>query len=134
MSELLHRGEQVLVIENDPDHRFLELARSNGARTFVGDASLPKVLADAGVNRACGLYALIDDDLKNLEIGLNARSLRPDLRVIFRIFDHEIADQIHDRLDIHFAFSTSAIAADEFVALLDAASPPNSAHDASRIT
>ena len=119
LRELIARGEKVLVIERDAEHRFLDQARALGARTFVGDASLPRVLLDAGVQRACGLFSLIDDDLKNLEIGLNARSLRPDLRLILRIFDSEIAEQMHTRLDIHFAFSTSAIAAEQFVALLN---------------
>ncbi len=125
MRELLRRGETVLVIESDPDDRFLEVARALGARTFVGDASLAKVLLDAGVHRACGLLSLIDDDLKNLEIGLNARAQCPNLRVILRVFDSEIAEQMRDRLDIHFALSTSAIAAREFVALLESPSPTN---------
>ena len=119
LRELITRGEKVLVIERDVDHRFLDQARALGARTFVGDASLPRVLLDAGVQRACGLFSLIDDDLKNLEIGLNARSLHRDVRLILRIFDHEIAEQMRSRLDIHFAFSTSAVAAEQFVALLD---------------
>ena len=129
VQELLRRKEIVLVIEKDPENRFLESVRSQGARTFVGDASVPKVLRDAGVNKACGLFSLINDDLKNLEIGLNARSLCPDLRLILRIFDTEIADQLKERLDIHFAMSTSAIAAEEFAALLNAsagAEPPRS--------
>jgi len=37
-----------------------------------------------------------------------------------RIFNKEIADQLKERLDIHFAMSTSAIAAEEFAALLNA--------------
>jgi Trk K+ transport system NAD-binding subunit len=115
----LKRGEEVLVIERDPDNRFLESIRSQGAKIFVGDASLGTVLGDAGVYKACGLFSMINDDLKNLEIGLNARSLRPDLRLILRFFDKEIAEQLRDRLDIHFAMSTSAIAADEFAALLE---------------
>jgi Trk K+ transport system NAD-binding subunit len=118
-SELLKRKEKILVIEKDADNRFLESIRSQGARIFVGDASLSTVLNDAGVYKACGLFSMINDDLKNLEIGLNARSLRPDLRLILRVFDKEIAEQLRDRLDIHFAMSTSAIAAEEFVMLLD---------------
>jgi len=117
--ELLRRNETILVIEKDPENRFLESIRSEGAKTFVGDASIPKVLSDAGVRKAAGLFSLINDDLKNLEIALNARSLRPDLRLILRVFDKEIADQLRDRLDIHFAMSTSAIAAEEFAALLE---------------
>lgn len=120
VQELLRRKETVLVIEKDPENRFLESVRSQGAKTFVGDASIPKVLRDAGVNKACGLLSLVYDDLKNLEIGLNARSLRPALRLILRIFDKEIAEQLKERLDIHFAMSTSAIAAEEFTALLNA--------------
>ena len=75
---------------------------------------------------APGLFSLIDDDLKNLEIGMNARSIRNDLRLILRIFDAEIAAQMHERLDIHFAFSTSAIAAQEFVEMLEAGSATTS--------
>lgn len=120
VQELLRRKESVLVIEKDPENRFLESVRSQGAKTFIGDASIPKVLRDVGVNRAAGLFSLINDDLKNLEIGLNAHSLRPDLRLILRIFDTEVAEQLRDRLDIHFAMSSSSIAADEFAALLNA--------------
>jgi len=118
VQELLRRKESVLVIEKDPENRFLESARSQGAKAFVGDASVSKVLRDAGVQSAGGLFSLINDDLKNLEIGLNARSLRPDLRLILRIFDKEIAEQLRDRFDIHFAMSTSALAAEEFATLL----------------
>jgi len=82
---------------------------------LVGDATLIKNLRDAGVEKATGLIAAIDDDLKSLEIGLSARSLRSDLRLILRIFDKEIAEEICDHLDIHFALSSSAIAAQHFV-------------------
>jgi voltage-gated potassium channel Kch len=119
VQELLRQKETVLVIEKDPENRFLEPIRAQGARTFVGDASISKVLEDAGVATADGLFSLIDDDLKNLEIGLNARSRRADLRLILRIFDKEIAEPLRSRLDIHFALSTSAVAAEEFVALLE---------------
>jgi Trk K+ transport system NAD-binding subunit len=117
--ELLRQKETVLVIEKDPENRFLTPIQALGARTFVGDASVPKVLEDAGVNAAGGLFSLIDDDLKNLEIGLNARALRADLRLILRIFDKEIAEPLSSRLDIHFALSTSVVAAEEFVGLLE---------------
>jgi Trk K+ transport system NAD-binding subunit len=117
VQELVSRKENVLVIEKDPENRFLELVRSQGVKTFVGDASVAKVLRDAGAQNACGLFSLINDDLKNLEIGLNARALRPNLRLILRVFDKEIAEQLRIAFDIHFAMSTSAIAAEEFASL-----------------
>jgi voltage-gated potassium channel Kch len=116
--ELVRRGETVLVIERDPYNRFLEAIRSQGAKIFIGDASIPQVLSDAGVDRVIGLFSLINDDLKNLEIGLNARSLRPELRLILRVFDKDMAEQLRERLDIHFALSTSAIAAEDLVELI----------------
>ena len=116
--ELLRRGETVLVIERDPHNRFLESIRSQGAKIFIGDASIPQVLRDAGVDRVSGLFSLINDDLKNLEIGLNARSLCPELRLILRVFDKDMAEQLRERLDIHFAMSTSAIAAEDLVELI----------------
>jgi hypothetical protein len=119
VEELLRSGEQVLVIEEKPGNRFLESVRAHGARVLVGDASLPKNLSDAGVGSALALIAVINDDLKNLEIGLNARSLRPDLRLILRIFDTGIAEEMRGHLDIHFALSTSALAAEKFVELLE---------------
>ena len=116
--ELLRRGETVLVIERDPQNRFLELIRSQGAKIFIGDASIAQVLRDAGVDRVSGLFSLINDDLKNLEIGLSARSMRPELRLILRVFDKDMAEQLRERLDIHFAMSTSAIAAEDLVELV----------------
>lgn len=127
VSELLRRNEEVLVIEKDPDDRFLQIVRAQGAKTSVGDASISSVLANCGLDTACGLFSLINDDLKNLEIGLAARALRPDLRLILRVFDREIAEQVRDALDIHFALSSSAIAADEFVELLGIDAPEGSA-------
>jgi hypothetical protein len=119
VEELLRSGEQVLVIEEKPGNRFLETVRARGARVLIGDASLPKNLSDAGVSNALALISVISDDLKNLEIGLNARSLRPDLCLILRIFDTGIAERMREHLDIHFAFSTSSVAAEKFVEMLE---------------
>lgn len=118
VEELLRRGAKVLVIESDENGRFLDFARQLGIRVLIGDATLPKNLQNAGVEQAAGVIAVVNDDLKNLEIGLNARSFRPGLRLILRIFDSEVAHEIRERLDVHLTLSTSAIAAEEFVRLL----------------
>ena len=119
VEELLRAGEKVLVIEAQPDNRFLSTVRAHGARVLVGDASLTNHLSDACVSSALALISVIDDDLKNLEIGMNARSLRPDLRLILRIFDKGIAEEMREHLDIHFALSTSEIAAERLVEMLE---------------
>ena len=119
VDELLRAGETVLVIEEKPDNRFLATVRAHGARVLVGDASLTNNLSDAGVEKAQALVSVINDDLRNLEIGLNARSLQPDLRLILRIFDKGIAEEMREHLDIHFALSTSVIAAERLVEILE---------------
>ena len=116
--ELIRRGEKVIVIESHADNRFLSIVRAAGAHVLIGDARIAKNLADAGVDHAAGLISVINNDLHNLEIGLNARSLRNALRLILRIFDKEIAEEMKTRFNIHFAYSTSSLAAQHLVGLL----------------
>lgn len=117
--ELRQRGIEVIIIENNAEGKFLDLARASGATIFIGDASLSKNLHGVSITEASALISVINNDLKNLEIGLNARTLKPDLRLILRIFDVNIAEEIKKRLDIHLALSTSAIASDKFVELIE---------------
>ncbi|MBI4434864.1 NAD-binding protein [Candidatus Uhrbacteria bacterium] len=116
--ELIRRGERVIVMESNAENRFLSIVRTAGAHALIGDASLARNLSDAGVDRATCLISTINDDLRNLEIGLNARSLRNDIRLVLRIFDREIADEMKTRFNIHFAYSTSSLAAQHLVGLL----------------
>ena len=109
--ELLKRGHEVLVIEQYADNRFIESARSNGAHVFVADASLSSNLRLANVGEAKSMLSVIQNDLKNLEVGLTARSLQPAMPLVLRIFDHDIAKEMHKRLSIPVALSASSIAA-----------------------
>lgn len=118
---LLHRGERVIIIERDEDASTADQFRHRGAHVYIGDARLPRVLHDVGVTRAKALYSVIDADYVNLEIGLNARSLAPGLRVVLRIFDKVMSRELSEQLDIHLTFSMTAIAD---AAFFDALVPP----------
>ena len=111
---LLDRGENLLIIEKNEDSPTIEYFRSRGADVYIGDARLARVLQDVGVTRAKALFSVVSNDLVNLEIGLNARSLRSDLRLILRIFDESMSTRLKEQLDIHLTFSTSAIADEKF--------------------
>ncbi|MCU0803540.1 MAG: NAD-binding protein [Burkholderiales bacterium] len=52
-----------------------------------GDAAEDQVLADAGVARAAGVFAITGDDAKNLVITLSVKQLNPDARVVARCHD-----------------------------------------------
>lgn len=117
--ELLRRGNQVVIIENNEHNRFLSTLRARGVRVVHGDATLMRNLEFAGLWSAAALISVINDDLTNLEVALHARSLHPQARVILRIFDAKTAEAVKQRLNIEFAFSTSAIASREMARLLD---------------
>lgn len=110
--ELLKKGFAVLVIEHNPENRFIDLVRGAGGLVFVADASLSRNLHFANMSHAASLFAVIQNDLKNLEIGLVARSLQPRLPLVLRIFDKDIASEMQKRLSIPTALSASAIAAE----------------------
>ena len=115
---LLGRKEKLIIIEKNPYNKYIDSLRDQGAHVFIGDAILENNLQSAAVDNAICVIAAINDDLINLEVGLNARSLKSDIRLILRIFDKDIAQEIKERLDIHLALSTSAIAAEEMVKLI----------------
>jgi hypothetical protein len=112
---LLKRGEKVLIIEQNVESTTVDHFRAMGAEVYLGDARRPRVLQDAGVRHARALFALVDDDFVNLEIGLNARSFAPNLRLVLRIYDEATSRRIKEHLDIHLTFSTSAIVDEQFV-------------------
>ena len=109
---LIARGEKVLIVECNEDSSTIEHFRSLGADVNIGDARLARVLKDVGVRRAKALYSVINNDFTNLEIGLNARTFQPTLRLVLRIFDDAMSARIREQLDIHLTYSMTAIADD----------------------
>jgi voltage-gated potassium channel Kch len=101
----------LLVIEKDAGNRFLPAIRERGIPVMIADATVPGTLTDAAVDRASAVVSVMSDDLVNLEVGLNARAIQPRIRVVLRIFDRDTAEELRQRINIHYAISTSAIAA-----------------------
>lgn len=126
VEELIERGESVTVIEDDINGRFMPSLYELRLPTIIGDAKLERTLRDAGLQNAKALISVTSDDLTNLEIGLNAKLLNPNARVVLRIYDYLLAQALDERLDIHFAFSASAIAAEELAKFAESA--PQTTH------
>jgi Trk K+ transport system NAD-binding subunit len=119
---LLAVGREVVVIERDPANRYLARARSLGVPVVIGDATTRTVLNQAGLAHATALAAMTSSDLANVETALVARSMSAEheerplaLRVVVRVFDTALADQVERRFSIHAVRSTSALAAPWFV-------------------
>lgn len=114
VKQLLEFDQEVVAIERNPDAPFLERVRGMGVPVLVGDASELERLREAGVEHARAVIVATNDDLMNLRIVLNVRALNPDVRIVLRMFDAELAERLGKGLGIRTAFSTSAIAAPAF--------------------
>lgn len=110
-------GEAVVVIERDPNNQFLDEVRRDGSPLFICDARREAVLDDANVTKARSIVCAMDDDLANLEVALDARRVAPQIRVVLRMFDQNMADKIHAGFDIQVAMSPSALSAPTFAML-----------------
>ncbi|TAN44367.1 MAG: hypothetical protein EPN22_07735 [Nitrospirae bacterium] len=114
LEDLLALGEKAVVIEKDPENKFMNTVKELNAPFIISDATLEKTLADANITHAKAIICAMDDDIKNLEVGLNAKALNKDIRVVLRIFDKDFASRIEKYFDIHYALSSSYIAAPAF--------------------
>ena len=110
------RGVPVVVIETDENGRFVAPTRSAGIPVVIGDARHLELLTDLGLGRARALVAATSNDLVNLAAALNARSIRPDVRVVVRLFDPDFAVRVQRGFGIRFTRSVSHLAAPAFAA------------------
>ncbi len=110
------RGVPVVVVESQDDGRFVSAARAAGIPVVIGDARHREVLEDIRLERARALVCATSDDLVNLSTALNGRTLRPDLRVVVRLFDPEFALRVQRGFGIRFTRSVSEVAAPAFAA------------------
>ena len=80
--DLAAAGAKYVVIDPDPENR--ERAQAVGVRFLEGAASEDELLRSAGIERARGIVACVDDDAENIVITLSARELAPDIKIIAR--------------------------------------------------
>jgi Trk K+ transport system NAD-binding subunit len=110
------RGVPVVAIEADENGRFVAAARALDIPVVTGDARQRELLLQLGLPRARAVVAATSSDLVNLSAALNARDLRPDLRVVVRLYDPEFAIRVQRGFGIRFTRSVSHLAAPAFAA------------------
>ncbi|MGW3206142.1 NAD-binding protein [Streptomyces sp. NPDC001135] len=88
----------VVCVESDPEARGLATARRLRVPVVFGDVTQEGVLESAKIHRAYALLAVTSADTTNLEAVLYARSVRPDLRVVLRLYDDDFATAVYRTL------------------------------------
>lgn len=96
-------------------NRLTARLQAEGVPIILGDIRWPRRLNEAGIQSTNALVACTDDDMLNLQIALQARRLNPNIRVVMRIFDDTLSRQLRKRFGRHAAYSTSALAAPDFI-------------------
>src|SRR5947208_3268458 len=96
-SLLLDLGEKVSVITLPTRSDWVRTVEARGVRVLVGDARDDALIAEAGIDEARALIAATDQDAVNVELALDAAQRRPELPVVIRLFDRQLALQIEAR-------------------------------------
>ncbi len=108
-------GENVVVVEKNPDAILIELARERQIDLLTGDATNDETLAYCNPEHAKALVGVTNSDTSNLEVALGARTRTRqrgtgDMHVVLRIDDLAFGSSIKR----HFAvdsFSTTELTA-----------------------
>jgi len=120
MHELADLGIPVVTVDKNDAAKGVQAARTRGIPFIVGDASQLETLRAASVGTCRALVVVSTDDVTNLEAALQARALKPDLRVVLRLFDGDFADRVQRAFGVTISRSVSYLAAPAFaVALLE---------------
>ncbi|MFD4502358.1 NAD-binding protein [Streptomyces sp. NPDC058457] len=88
----------VVCVESDPEARGLAVARRLRVPVVFGDVTQEGVLEAAKIHRAQALLAVTSADTTNLEAVLYARSVRPDLTAVLRLYDDDFATAVYRTL------------------------------------
>ncbi len=109
--ELHLLGEEVVVIERNPEVGSLQQVEAMNIPVIKADATKPETLEAAGFARARTLIICTSNDTLNLQIAIKARSLNTRARILVRVFDEQFANQIENQFGIDLVFSASTLAA-----------------------
>ncbi|WP_313954567.1 NAD-binding protein [Frankia sp. EI5c] len=138
MEGILRAGHPLVVIERDRNNRYLPVAHERGVPVVIGDATVRSTLLEAGLEHAATIAAMTSDGHTNLETVLSARESsapasasgpgsgsgspsstrdsRAPLRIVMRVFDATMVDEVERRFGIHRARSATALATPHFLA------------------
>ena len=116
VTQLHAMGVPVAAAEKMEEVQGIPEVRRLGVPVLVADARVAETLRALNVSKAKSVVVATDDDAANLETALNARTINPNVRVVLRLFDPDLASRVERAFNIHISRSVSALAAPSFAA------------------
>jgi len=116
VTQLHAMGVPVAAAEKMEEVQGIPEVRRLGVPVLVADARVAETLRALNVGKAKSVVVATDDDAANLETALNARTINPNVRVVLRLFDPDLASRVERAFNIHISRSVSALAAPSFAA------------------
>lgn len=111
-------GIPVLAVDRDPGAPCVRLARGAGVPVAIGTGEDRATLERLGIRRCAVVAVVTSSDLANVAIALTARDLSPDVPVVLRLGDGEVAAETDSLLHFGRICDAHAIVADELARAL----------------
>lgn len=111
---LTEAGIACVAVERDGEHSPAFL-RENKIPLVIGDVTKASTVARLRLGSARALISLTNDDLTNISCALQVRAQAPDLRVVLRMFDADLARRM-ERATGYVSRSVVSLATPAFVA------------------
>jgi Trk K+ transport system NAD-binding subunit len=109
---LLRRcGIGIVAVDDREDGENVGVAKELGLPVVVGRGADPSLLGRLSLDRAVALAAVTQDDLQNISIAMAARAINPDLRVVLRAGDGELANETRSLFKVGLVRDVHRIAA-----------------------
>jgi len=114
--QLRSTGHEVVVIEQDPNNRFLSTVQAWRVPVIQSPANQAMTLKTAHLDKAAALLAVTSNDIANLEIALTSKGLAPNVSTIVRIQDPQHASMVKQVFAFEAVLSPTELAAPAFAA------------------
>ncbi|HET9093574.1 MAG TPA: NAD(P)-binding protein [Solirubrobacteraceae bacterium] len=94
------RGIPVVALERRDDAPCVRLARRAGIPVAIGRGDDREILELLGLRRCAVVAAVTSDDLANVSIGLAANDVRPEVPIVLRLGDGDVAAETESLLHL----------------------------------
>ena len=111
---LVDAGVPCVIVDRHDEGLDMALVRRHRIPVVLGDLGSEDTLSLLRLESARALMVMTGDEVVNLQCALLARERAPKLRVVLRLFDHDLAARVERAAGIHLSRGVGSLAAPAF--------------------